>query len=120
MSRSTTRPPSPSRRDIHNAAEEDGLAAALNAALSTASSSLRRSSVNNLHHEYVMAKDKEKSHLDVVLESDSLYLKGTGQDVEPALLTGHVVLVLAETMSLKDITLQFRGKARLPHPASDS
>lgn len=97
------------------------MAAALNAALSTVSSSVRsRSSVGNLHQEYSMAKEKEKSHLDVVVESDTLYLKGTGQDVEPALLTGQVVLVLAGEMSLKDITLQFRGKARLPHPTSES
>ncbi|KAF8329292.1 hypothetical protein F5887DRAFT_896713 [Amanita rubescens] len=64
---------------------------------------------------------KEKgSHLDITLESNCVFLKGTGVDVEPAYLTGQVALTLTEPTSLKEITLQFRGKARLPVPASES
>lgn len=64
---------------------------------------------------------KDKSpHLDVTLDSNCVFLKGTGVNVEPAFLTGHVVLTLTEPTSLKEITLQFRGKARLPVPATES
>jgi len=64
---------------------------------------------------------KEKgSHLDITLESNCVFLKGTGVDVEPAYLTGQVALTLTEPTSLKEITLQFRGKARLSVPASES
>lgn len=66
-----------------------------------------------------MTKEKG-SHLDITLESSCVFLKGTGVDVEPAYLTGQVALTLTEPTSLKEITLQFRGKARLPVPASES
>jgi hypothetical protein len=66
-----------------------------------------------------MTKEKG-SHLDITLESNCVFLKGTGVDVEPAYLTGQVALTLTEPTSLKEITLQFRGKARLPVPASES
>jgi hypothetical protein len=62
-----------------------------------------------------MGKDKDcKPHLDIQLDSPSIYLKGVGVDVEPALLSGHVALYLTESTSIKEITLQFRGKARMP------
>lgn len=65
-------------------------------------------------------KDKEKlPSLEIVVASDVLALKGTGVDVAPSLLSGHVVLHLAESTSFKEITLQFRGKARLPPTASE-
>jgi hypothetical protein len=48
-----------------------------------------------------------------------LHLKGTGQDVEPAVLSGNIILNLAERTSFKQITLSFRGKARLPTNAAD-
>ncbi|PFH53703.1 hypothetical protein AMATHDRAFT_938 [Amanita thiersii Skay4041] len=66
-----------------------------------------------------MLKDKGP-HIDVILESDSIFLRGTGVDVDPAYLTGQVVLTLPESTSLKEITLQFRGKARLPVPPNES
>ncbi|KAI1795632.1 hypothetical protein LXA43DRAFT_730304 [Ganoderma leucocontextum] len=53
-------------------------------------------------------------HLDIHVNSDVLCLRGTGVDVHPALLSGNVVLHLTEPTSIKQITLQFRGKARLP------
>lgn len=69
--------------------------------------------------EHDMTKEKEKSRLEIVLSSSCLQLKGTGVDVEPTLLSGHVALYLTESTSIKEITLQFRGKARLPAPASE-
>ena len=52
--------------------------------------------------------------LEILLDSECLYLKGTGPDIEPALLSGHVALYLAETTSVKEVGLQFIGKAKLP------
>ncbi|KDQ27462.1 hypothetical protein PLEOSDRAFT_1096822 [Pleurotus ostreatus PC15] len=67
-----------------------------------------------------MTKEKERQRVDIILDSDCLYLKGTGVDVEPALLSGHVILYLVESTPIKEITLQFRGKARLPVPPGES
>jgi hypothetical protein len=62
-----------------------------------------------------MGKDKDsKPHLDILVDTPSIVLKGVGIDVEPALLTGHVALYLTESTSIKAITLHFRGKARIP------
>jgi hypothetical protein len=66
-----------------------------------------------------MARDKEKPRLEIILDSERLFLKGTGVDMEPALLSGHVALYLTNPMSVKEITLQFRGKARLPVTSSE-
>ena len=63
---------------------------------------------------------KERSHLEIALDAQHLILKGTGVDVESTRLSGHVTLHLVEDTSLKEITLQFRGKGRIPAPASDS
>ncbi|KDQ55745.1 hypothetical protein JAAARDRAFT_159113 [Jaapia argillacea MUCL 33604] len=112
-----TRPPSPSPRDReshpHTAADVDQLSSALHAALSGTSSTG--------YPEYEMPKEKEKAHstLEIVVNSDTLYLKGIGLDVEPTLLAGNVVLHLTEPMSIKEINLAFRGKARLPSPSND-
>ena len=64
----------------------------------------------------------EKGHpfVDIAVNSDTLILRGTGVDVEPALLSGNVVLYLSEPTSIKEITLQFRGKARIPPSANES
>jgi arrestin-related trafficking adapter 4/5/7 len=61
-----------------------------------------------------MSKDKERPRLEILLDNENVFLKGTGVDVEPARLSGHVALYLSESISVKEITLQFRGKARLP------
>lgn len=66
-----------------------------------------------------MHPEKSKSHLDISFHPETLYLKGTGPDVEPALLSGHVSLYLTESTSIKEITLSFRGKARLPVPSHE-
>ncbi|KAL5523549.1 hypothetical protein ACEPAG_7722 [Sanghuangporus baumii] len=65
---------------------------------------------------------REKPHaptLDISVASDQLYLRGTGVDVEPTLLSGNVVLHLSEPTSLKQIVLVFRGKARVPSNPHD-
>ena len=64
--------------------------------------------------------DKGQTSLDIVVNSDTLVLRGTGVDVAPALLSGNVVLYLSEATSIKEITLQFRGNARIPPSASES
>ncbi|KLO15423.1 hypothetical protein SCHPADRAFT_824726, partial [Schizopora paradoxa] len=52
--------------------------------------------------------------VDIVVASEQLILRGTGVDVEPALLSGNVVLNLTEPTSIKQINLLFRGKAHVP------
>lgn len=64
--------------------------------------------------------DTTKSYLDIVLDAPFLTLRGTGPDVEATSLSGHVALFLTESTSIKEITLQFRGKAKIPMPASES
>ncbi|THH28381.1 hypothetical protein EUX98_g5798 [Antrodiella citrinella] len=65
-------------------------------------------------------RDKNQPSLDIVVAADVLSLKGTGQDVNAALLSGNVVLFLNEPTSLKHITLQFRGKAKIPASPTES
>ncbi|OCH93735.1 hypothetical protein OBBRIDRAFT_832355 [Obba rivulosa] len=123
MSFILTRPASPSGRDSHS--EEDSLSAALHAALSAFSNNpshhqhhppAHQPHEPAMHHE---PKDKGQPYLDIVVTSDTLCLRGTGVDVNPALLSGNVVLHLPEPTSIKEITLQFRGKARLPVSAAE-
>jgi hypothetical protein len=57
--------------------------------------------------------------LEIVLGQEYIHLKGTGRDVDPATLAGTIVLNLTERTSIKGITLQFRGKARLPMHSHD-
>ena len=66
-------------------------------------------------------KEKHTKHplLEIHVNSDVLCLRGTGVDVNPALLSGNVVLHLSEPTSIKEITLQFRGKAHLPASAAE-
>ena len=71
------------------------------------------------YHSTSMGRE-EKPHLDIILDAPYLTLKGTGPDVEPTTLSGRVSLYLTEAISIKEITLQFRGKAKIPMPASES
>lgn len=66
-------------------------------------------------------RDKEKMQptLEIVVTNDVLCLQGPGAEVEPVLLSGNVVLHLPEDTDIKEVTLQFRGKAKLP-PSNDS
>ncbi|KAI0305396.1 hypothetical protein B0F90DRAFT_1808678 [Multifurca ochricompacta] len=59
-------------------------------------------------------KDDKHTNLEIIVDSDVLTLRGSGAEVTPTLLSGHVVLQLAESTPVKQITLQFRGKAKLP------
>jgi hypothetical protein len=59
-------------------------------------------------------QDDKHTGIDLVVNSDVLTLKGNGAEVTPALLSGQIVLDLAESTTVKQITLQFRGKAKLP------
>ncbi|KAL0956771.1 hypothetical protein HGRIS_002891 [Hohenbuehelia grisea] len=123
------RPPSPSAREQGQDIEQEvdwALSSAFHASPFHPSSShhASTSTAPTIHppqpeHHENMGKEKERQ-LDIQLDTDTLFLKGTGVDVEPARLSGHVVLYLAESMSIKEITLQFRGKARLPVPPSES
>lgn len=64
--------------------------------------------------------DKGPISVDIVVSSDTLVLRGTGVDVAPALLSGNVVLNLTESMSIREISLSFRGKARIPPSPNES
>jgi arrestin-related trafficking adapter 4/5/7 len=59
-------------------------------------------------------------NIEIIVYNDLLTLRGAAVQVTPALLSGHVVLHLAEATTLKQITLQFRGKAKLPPLAGES
>jgi arrestin-related trafficking adapter 4/5/7 len=63
-------------------------------------------------------KDDKHLNIEIIVDNDLLTLRGAGVEVTPALLSGHVVLHLAESTPVKQITLQFRGKAKLP-PLAD-
>ena len=115
MSFVLTRPPSP-RPDMHPHPDEDTLITALNSALQTVNPAHQPQHEHDMHRE---KKDRDGPYLDIVVASDTLVLRGTGVDVDPALLSGHVVLYLTEPTSIKEITLQFRGKARLPVSSSE-
>ncbi|KAH7910105.1 hypothetical protein BJ138DRAFT_1065894 [Hygrophoropsis aurantiaca] len=123
MAFSLTRPGSPSRdaHTTHNShaapQDEDHLSSALHAALQNFTSS-----APSVHQtpDHDMGKERERSGIEIIVNSDCLAIKGTGVDVEPTLLSGHVVLHLTESTSIREITLQFRGKARLPAPTNDS
>ncbi|KAJ7708732.1 hypothetical protein B0H17DRAFT_1191230 [Mycena rosella] len=62
----------------------------------------------------------ESQRMEILLDHDYVFLRGTGVDVEPARLSGNVALYLTEPTSIRSITLQFRGKAYLPLPPQDS
>ncbi|KAF7356929.1 Arrestin-C domain-containing protein [Mycena venus] len=57
--------------------------------------------------------------LEILLDHEYVFLRGTGVDVEPARLSGNVALYLTEPTTIRSITLQFRGKAYLPVPPQD-
>jgi hypothetical protein len=65
-------------------------------------------------------RDDKHTGIELVVNTDVLTLKGAGAEVTPALLSGQIVLDLAESTPVKEITLQFRGKAKLPPVENDS
>jgi len=60
------------------------------------------------------SRKDDKHNIEIIVDTDVLTLRGIGTEVTPALLSGQVVLNLAESTPVKQITLQFRGKAKLP------
>lgn len=104
-----TRPSSPLPREIHPQIGTDNLGAPHVNQTSGPS-----------NHDIDMARDKDKPRVEILLDSPHIVLKGVGVDVEPVRLSGHVALYLTESTPIKEITLQFRGKARLPAPSSES
>ncbi|KAI6002918.1 hypothetical protein EDD15DRAFT_2225426 [Pisolithus albus] len=116
MTFSLTRPSSPSH-ELHNTSnDDDTLSSALHAALS---SFVPNSSAQSHPTDHDMGRDKERSGIDIVVDASCITLRGTGGEVQPALLSGYVALNLAESTSIKEITLQFRGKVRLPAPMNE-
>jgi hypothetical protein len=51
--------------------------------------------------------------LEIHLDNDLVVLRGAGGDVNPALLTGQVVLNLTESTNIKELTLRLEGKAKV-------
>lgn len=116
MTFSLTRPSSPSH-ELHNTSnDDDTLSSVLHAALS---SFVPNSSAQSHPTDHDMGRDKERSGIDIVVDASCITLRGTGGEVQPALLSGYVALNLAESTSIKEITLQFRGKVRLPAPMNE-
>jgi hypothetical protein len=66
------------------------------------------------HHTDRQDSAPRRDGIEVVVDTDVLTLEGTGAEVTPALLSGQIVLDLAESTPVKEISLQFRGKAKLP------
>lgn len=66
------------------------------------------------HQDSAPRRDDKHTGIELFVDTDVLALKGAGAEVTPALLSGQIVLDLAESTSVKEITLQFRGKAKLP------
>lgn len=54
--------------------------------------------------------------LEIVLPSDQVVFRGVGQDVESALLSGHIILNLTEATNIREITLQLTGKVKIQLP----
>ncbi|OSD06934.1 hypothetical protein PYCCODRAFT_1464071 [Trametes coccinea BRFM310] len=110
--------------------EEDALSAALHAALRPFDPTPQplppppelaphQQSHHDRHDMHYDKKSDKHPHLEIHVASDTLCLRGTGVDVNPALLSGNLVLHLSEPTSIKEITLSFRGKARLPVSAAE-
>ncbi|KAG2101336.1 uncharacterized protein F5147DRAFT_581570 [Suillus discolor] len=112
MAFSITRPASPQLPT--STPIDDHLSTALHAALSRVHDDMVHQ--DRSHHH----PPPDKSRIDIILDSDVLALKGTTVDIEPALLSGHVVLTLSEATSIKEINLQFRGKTRVPPSLHES
>lgn len=62
----------------------------------------------------VLPRETSQPTLDIVVTNNVICLQGPGREVEPVLLSGEVVLYLSEDTDIKDITLNFRGKVKLP------
>ena len=107
-------PPSPSVAESSlNGPEEDTHPHPLNSASHPSSSGTSHQlALGPAEHDFL--SEKSKTGLEIIFNPEIICMKGTGPDVEPALLSGHVALCLTESTSFKEIALSFRGKTRLP------
>src|SRR5260221_10105593 len=64
-----------------------------------------------LYQDSAPAMKDDKRNIEIIVDTDVLTLRGIGTGVAPALLSGQVVLNLAESNPVKQITLQVRWKA---------
>ncbi|KAK4687145.1 arrestin-related trafficking adapter 4/5/7, partial [Tremellales sp. Uapishka_1] len=51
--------------------------------------------------------------VEILLDSDTLVLRGQGGDMNPAYLSGQIQLSLAESTNIKEITMNLTGKAKV-------
>lgn len=51
--------------------------------------------------------------VEIVLDSEHLVLRGQGGDMNPAYLSGQIVLNLHESTNIKEITMNLTGKAKV-------
>lgn len=102
----------------HGQNTTEDITSSLHSAFNTLSSGHTRAS-SHPTGEHTMLHEKSKTGLEIILDHETIALKGTGPDVEPALLSGHVALHLTEATSIKGITLSFRGKTKLPMPSHE-
>ncbi|KAG8946920.1 hypothetical protein FRC04_011347 [Tulasnella sp. 424] len=58
--------------------------------------------------------DTSPEHVEIVIPGDNIILRGVGQNVEPTVFSGQVVLRLSEATNIKEIILNFSGKSKLP------
>jgi len=57
--------------------------------------------------------------LEIRLSSDTVVLRGTGTQIEPARLTGSVILHLADATAIRGVELRLLAKAKVAPPLSD-
>lgn len=100
----------------HNNATDDMLSSTLHSPSISPGSSHHSAAATGDHE---MPHEKSRTSLEIIVNNDTICLKGTGPEVEPALLSGHLALYLTESTSIKEISLSFRGKARLPLPSHE-
>lgn len=54
------------------------------------------------------------SSLEIALASENVICRGLGADIEPALLSGQVILKLGEATNIREVTLELVGKVKPP------
>jgi len=65
------------------------------------------------HSEMILHDLHHQDHLEIVVPQNNVILRGVGQNYEPGLLQGTVVLNLPEATNIREINLSFYGKARI-------
>ncbi|WRT64078.1 uncharacterized protein IL334_001006 [Kwoniella shivajii] len=52
-------------------------------------------------------------HIEIILDSDHLVMRGAGGDMNPAYLSGRVELDLPQSINIKELTMHMTGKAKV-------